>query len=109
MQDRFIVLEEIKKELCEIEDLGSALSNRLALITQKIRYIISEIKLCETMSSAEKYFNVLDEIQLVLASLVFKEEIGIPKHLRNFVSDFDNLEFSREYYYQKIRNDQYFF
>jgi hypothetical protein len=109
MNDPFVSSEEIKNELKEIEDLGINLSRNLSLLSQKIKYIISKIKSCETMKYARDYFVLLEKIQSTLACLVFKENIGIPEHLRNFVSDFDNLEQDKEYYFKQIKNGEYFF
>jgi hypothetical protein len=109
MNDPFVSLEEIKNELKEIESLGINLSRNLSLLSQKIKYIVSKIKSCETIKSAHNYFILLEKIQSTLACLVFKEEIGIPIHLRNFVSDFDNIEQDKEYYFKQIKNGEYRF
>jgi hypothetical protein len=109
MDDIFVSLEEIENELKEVEDLGINLSRNLLLLSQKIQYIVSKIKSCETIKAAHDYFVLLEKIQSTLACLVFKEEIGIPTRLRNFVSDFDNLDQDKEYYFKQIKNGEYFF
>ncbi len=109
MKDAFVSLGEIKNELKEIESLGINLSRNLGLLSQKIKYIISQIKLCETIESANDYFDLLEKIQSILACLVFKEKIGIPDRLRDFVSDFDNLEQDKEYFFKRIKNNEYSF
>lgn len=109
MIDQFFSSEEVNNELKEIENLGINLTRTLSLLSQKIRHIILKIKACETVDSAQEYFDLLDKIQSTLACLVFKEEIGIPDKLRNFVSDFDNLEQYKEYYFNKIKTGEYIF
>jgi hypothetical protein len=49
MNDPFIATDEIKNEVKEIEDLGNNLARNLSLLSQKIKYIISRIKSCETV------------------------------------------------------------
>ena len=109
MNDAFISADEIKLELKEIDHLGESLSRNLSLLSQKIKYIISRIKSCESIGSARKYFNLLDEIHSTLCKLVFSEEIGIPDCLRSFISDFDNLEGEIEYLFGQIKSGHYKF
>ncbi len=109
MSDKFVSLEEIKAELKDVENLTINLSRSLRQLNQQIKYIISQIKDCETLNAANYYFHLLENIQSTLAIIIFKEEIGIPDKLRKFVSNFDNLEQDKEYYYKQIRDDQYQF
>jgi hypothetical protein len=73
------------------------------LLDQNIRYILSKIKDSETIEAAEDYFNLLDEIQGTLATLVFTEEIMIPDRLRTFVRNFDNIENDKNYLFKEIK------
>lgn len=109
MNDPFVSIDDIKSELKQIEDIGLSLSRNFSLLSQKIKYIVSKIKNCETLHTAEEYFDLLDRIQGVLARLAFGEEIGIPDRLRKFVSDFDNLEGNKEYLFEEIRGERYTF
>jgi hypothetical protein len=107
MNDLFVSLDEIKSELKEIELLGTDLCRKVLLLGQKIGYILSKIKACETEEAAEYYFSLLDELHETLAVLVFKDEIMIPEILRNFVSHFDNLEGNKKYLFREIKNGHY--
>lgn len=109
MNDPFISHEEIKQELKEIEKTVDLLALKLSLLSEKIRYLISKIKSEESLNSAQKYFEILDFIQLSLAHVVFNNDIGVPDRIAKFVHDFDNLEFDKEYYFTKIKNGEYFF
>jgi hypothetical protein len=109
MKNAFIFSEEIKNELREIEDIVTTLIERLSLISQKIKYLILLIKSCQTVQEALPYFSILDDIQLVLARLVFEKNINISAQLRNFITDFDNLDLNRESLFKQIKADKYFF
>ncbi len=109
MKDLFISLSEIEKDLKQIEDLGINLTQRLTLLSQTVKYIFSQIKTCETIETANEYFMILDKIQSSLVTLVCEEEINIPERLSKFVSDFDNFEEAKEYYFPKIKSGEYIF
>jgi len=105
MEDKFISPTEIKEELHEVERLGRSLARNLSLLAQKIKYILEQIKSCDSLDSAQGYFDLLDNIQLALARLIFREEIGIPNELNNFVRICDRLDDSwlREYLFNQIK------
>lgn len=103
MNDPFISSNEIKIELKEIELLGMHLYQKVLILSHSIGYILSKIKMCDTIESAKDYFDILTEMQAVLATLVFEKEIMIPEILINFVSNFDNIEWNREYLFKEIK------
>ncbi len=109
MKDLFISLSEIEKDLTQIEELGTRLNQKLTLLSQTVKYIFSQIKTCETIESAHAYFAILDKIQSSLISLMCEKEINIPERLSQFVSDFDNFEEAKEYYFPKIKSGEYIF
>lgn len=109
IKDSFICTEEIINETKEIEKEGSNLALKLSLLSQKIKYIFSKIKSLPSLESAEDYFNLLEKIQEVLASLVFKHDIGLPDRLHKFVQDFDNLDHYKDYLFNQIKSGKYFF
>jgi hypothetical protein len=109
MEDAFISYDEIKKELRKIEELGITLTQRLSLLEQNIVYIFSQIKLCKNMEIAQKYFEILDSIQITLSILVHRESINISDRLWRFMSDFDNFEEVKNDYFEKIKNGEYRF
>ena len=109
MDDIFISHHELKKDLGEIEKIGQTLAQRLALLEQNMKYIFSRIKLCVTFEQAQVYFEILDDIQSTLALLVHRENIGIPDRLWRFMTDFDNFEEAKNYYFERIKNGEYAF
>jgi hypothetical protein len=109
MDDIFISHNELKKDLGEIEKIGQTLAQRLALLEQNMKYIFSQIKLCITLEQAQEYFEILDDIQSMLALLVYRENIGVPDRLWRFMTDFDNFEEAKNYYFERIKNGEYAF
>ena len=111
VNDIFIRPEEVKNELKEIKNEGISLALKLSLLTQKTKYIFSQIKSCESIEHANDFFDLLGDIQSVLAWLVFEQEIGIPDRLRQFVRDFDRMDdpVERKYYFEKIKSGEYSF
>ena len=84
MQNLFIFLKDMEKDLKQIEEIGAILSLKLDLLTQNIKYIFLEIKLCEDNNSINEYFEILNNIQTTLAFLVYKENIVISDRLWRF-------------------------
>ena len=109
MADSFISLNEIEKDLKQIEELGKYLNQHLTLLNQNIRYIFSQIKACDTIEKANQYFMILDKIQGSLISLICEEDIKLPEQLFRFVRDFDNFEEAKKYYFPKIKSGEYSF
>lgn len=109
MKDLFISSSEIERDLKQIEDLGTNLNQRLTLLSHTVKYIFSQIKTCETIENADDYFIILDKIQSSLISLVCGEDINLPERLSRFVSDFDNFEKAKRYYFPKIKSGEYNF
>jgi len=109
MEDLFISLNEIEEDLKQIEEFGKHLNQRLTLLNQNVRYIFSQIKACDTMEKANRYFIILDKIQGNLISLVCEEGINLPEQLFRFVRDFDNFEEAKKYYFPKIKSGEYSF
>jgi len=107
MHDLFVSPDEIKNELKEIASLGVHLNQKVMSLSHQIGYIISKIKVCETIELATDYFNLLDEMQGTLAVLVFEQEIMLPALLRTFVSNFDNIAWNKAYLFQEIKNGTY--
>ncbi len=109
MEDLFISLTEIEKDIKQTEQLGTHLNDRLNLLDQNVRYIFSQIKVCDNMEKANWYFMILDKIQASLISLVCKENINLSDRLFKFVKDFDNFEEAKKYYFPKIKSGEYSF
>ena len=107
--DSFISPQEISQELNDITRSGTDFSLKLLVLTQKVKYIFSKIKSCNTMGEANEYFKLLDQIQGSLITLISEQDIGIPERLWKFVRDFDNFEEVKNYYFDKIKSDEYTF
>ena len=76
---------------------------------QKIKYIFTKIKDCESIVTAQDWFILLYNIQGVLGKLVHRHDIGISDRLWRFMDDFDNLEEFKSYYFDKIKTGEYKF
>jgi hypothetical protein len=109
MDDLFISLNAIEKDLKQIEEFGKHLNERLILLNQNVQYVFSQIKMCDNIEQATWYFMILDKIQGCLMSLVCKENINLPDRLFRFVKDFDNFEEAKKYYFPKIKSGEYSF
>ena len=109
--DKFISRSELKENLRKIENLGKNLSRELQLLHQNVRYILSQIKSCDTQEDAKEYFDILDDIQQTLSILSNKEKIGISSKLERFMYDFDRLDDKqhREYYFNILKQGKYTF
>jgi len=109
MEDLFISLNEIEKDLKQIEEFGKNLNQRLILLNQNVHYIFSQIKVCDSMEKANWYFIILDKIQESLISLICENDINLPEKLFRFVKDFDNFEEAKKHYFPKIKSGDYSF
>ena len=109
MEDLFISLNGIEKDLEEITDFSKHLNQRLILLNQNIEYIFSQIKICNNIEKANWYFTLLDKIQGSLISSVCEYDINLPERLFRFVRDFDNFEEAKKYYFPKIQSGEYNF
>lgn len=107
--DSLICTAEIEIELREIENEGTSLALKISLMSQKIKYIFFKIESCNSIQSAAEYFDLLDKMQMCLATLVFKHEIGIPDRLHRFVQDFDNIDHYKDYLFEQIKSGKYSF
>ena len=61
------------------------------------------------MDEANEYFDLLDQIQRRLITLISEYDIGIPEILWKFIRDFDNFEEAKSYYFDKIKSGEYTF
>jgi hypothetical protein len=109
IKDTFICPKKIEIEMKEIENESASLALKLSLLSQSIKYIFSKIKLSPSIELANEYFDLLEKIQRILSTLIFKHEIGISDRLYRFVQDFDNLDHYKNYYFKEIKNGKYFF
>jgi len=109
MNDLFISPEEIMNEALEIEKEGATLALKLSLLSQKIKYIFPKIASSPSIESADSYFNLLENIQGILARLAYEHDLGLPDRLHRFVQDFDNLDHYKDHLFQEIKGGKYLF
>ena len=79
------------------------------IIVQKIDQLFSCIKGCSNFSSANEYFDQLQEMQGPLSVLVFKERIDDYASVDKFVRDFDRIDdmWLRRRMFEQIQNGEY--
>lgn len=112
INDPFIDVQEINKELKEIEGEAKSLVLKLSLLSQKIRHILSQIKSCRRLEDAHEYFDVLDKIHSSLSRLTYEHQIGFPDgRLDDFLHNFDRMFATQEYesYFKEIKEGKYSF
>ncbi len=109
INDVFINMQELETELKDMQQIADTLNIHFPLLSQKVTYIFSKIKNCETLQEASNYFEMLDKIQSGLACLLYKYDIGMPDRLIRFVQDFDNFEEAKKQYFTRIKSGEYSF
>lgn len=67
-------------------------NNGLDVVEQEIKLMFLEIKNINKIEDAELIFNKLEDVQYILAKLVFKNEVEVTPFLRQFVYDFDRID-----------------
>lgn len=84
--------------------------NDLAFLYKILALFFEHIKNTNTLEEAELSFKVLEDIQFILAKVVYKKEVTLPANLSKFISDFDRVddEDMRAYLYSKIKSNDYF-
>ncbi|MBF0525443.1 MAG: hypothetical protein HQK56_10150 [Deltaproteobacteria bacterium] len=86
------------------------LSDSLIALEREIRSILLAITFCEEAEDANDYFQTLDQVQTVLARLVFKKGLRVTHNLTEFVRDFDRIDDAdlRRHLFSKIKDGEYF-
>lgn len=98
------ILSDLKlerdKSLIQLE--SASLVDEIELVFEKMRSLMS-------LKDAEVFFELLSQVQLELATLLFKERMDFPDNIRKFVSDFDRVDDvrQRQYLFDKIRARSY--
>lgn len=84
--------------------------HKFELLRQEINTTILKIKACKDIFEAQMYFDVLQNAQDILSKLSFVEGIKLPDGLVRFVNDCDRLDDknTRDYFFNKIKKDEYF-
>lgn len=121
MENLLSLLIATESELKKIGNEEIILGKKLLLLNQKIHYIFSKIKLCETLALANKYFNILAKIQFELEKIQtdlekviymdLVEKMEIPARVWRFQKKFNklNIESERGIYFEKIKKNEFLF
>ena len=85
------------------------IDEQLPLMLEIINDLLAKIKESNDLQAANYYFDILQEIQYVLAILAFVKEIPITKELDKFLSDCDRLDdaWTRDMLFKMIKADTY--
>lgn len=95
-------------ELIE-QKLKTHSNTEIEYIQQKVISLLYVIETAKSFEEVESIFDILEQIQFLLAKAVFKENVNVTPLLMKFVSDFDRVDDSdtRHYLYEKIKSKEY--
>lgn len=104
-------MENLQSLLQEIENeqIKSNVLPKLDLLLNEINFLILKIKFCQNAQEAEGYFDLLDKIQLVVATLQHKYGVHLSKSFKKFIVDFGRLHEAkeREQLFNAIKKEHY--
>jgi hypothetical protein len=63
----------------------------ISSLAQEINFLLLKINFCTDFQQANRYFDLLEKIQLILATIQHKLRINLPNNLSQFVKDFDDV------------------
>lgn len=86
MKNSLTLLEEIKSEYGK-----TSVASKLPLILNELNVLLLKIRFSANLQEANLYFDLLDQIQLVTATLQHNYGIELPSNLKQFIKDFDLL------------------
>ena len=91
------------------ENRAEKIDEQLPLMLKIINDLLAKIKLSNDLQTANYYFDILQEIQYVLAIIAFVKEIPITKELGKFLSDCDRLDdaWTRDMLFKMLKADTY--
>lgn len=100
------ILEELK-----LYHSSSEKEKLLSALKVNINELILLIKSTNTIENSKEAFITLDEIQFVLARLVFNENLVVSSEFRRFINDFERLDDMawRDILFKRIKNGYYDF
>lgn len=99
----------LKQNLEDLRNSAITFSQNIQVISNLVSDIFEKIKNSKTLSDAETYFDELDVIQATLALLVHEDDVDLPMHLHTFMSDFDNFQEAKYWYFPRIKSGEYRF
>ena len=84
-------------------------SIKLNKLKEQIESLLHQIQKSDNVEQASTCFEKLNQIQIEVAKLLFKDEIKLPKSFKKFVKDFDRADDidMRSYLFKKIKNRNY--
>lgn len=84
-------------------------NDHLMFINEILKIIFQTIKEANSLNEADTAFNLLGDIQNLLAAAVFKEQVIVNKFLKKFIYDFDRIDDyeMRHHLYSKIKSNEY--
>lgn len=85
------------------------LENNLSFIQEILTLMLNQIKNTNNFEEATLTFDVLGDIQFVLAQAVFKRKIVVTPQLNKFITDFDRIDDldMKNFLYSKIKLNEY--
>lgn len=104
-------MNKLKNILDDLQDHTKLIDRKknLHLLTEEIRNIFTQIQNCITFKESLPFFDSLEEIELILAQLVFRDEIAVTESIWQFTKDFDRIddEDLRNYMFREIKQGNY--
>lgn len=91
------------------EIIPEKIDEQLPLMLEVINDLLVKIKFSNDLQVANFYFDILQEIQDVLATIAFVKEIPVTKELDKFLSDCERLDdaWTRDMLFKMIKADTY--
>ncbi|TET06851.1 hypothetical protein E3J79_00630 [Candidatus Dependentiae bacterium] len=104
MENLISLLEQLSKEKTK-----DVIIKKIPSVVKEINKLLLKIKECKKIEAANKYFDLLEKIQFVLAKLLYIENIDMQTDLKKFIGDFDRLDDSmlREYLFKEIKENKH--
>lgn len=96
-------------EYIERNSIKANIKYKLDFLQQTINSLFLKIKSCENLEAANYYFDLLMQINDLIAKLINIHEIKVSDQLRKFYKDFARIDDKewRKYLFYKIKNNEY--
>jgi hypothetical protein len=102
--DTKIIDEILDKNIKDYDKALMGIKQCLSAYEGQCNDLIKLITECHTIESADRYFDILYDIQGKLSSLLFAREITIGQKLTKLTKEFDRLydPYIREYWFKRF-------
>lgn len=107
MNDPFVSLSEIKKDMREFRDLSRELGRRLGLIREILNHIFSQVRKYENFEDVREYLECVDEIQQSL--FLLNTITSLDDRSLDFIYDFERWGYSLKDYFEVIKEGRHKF